>query len=86
MKKYRRGRKVMRGGADTVTYNKLNEQLIQDGALDQFLQTMRKQSFEQFKRVGDGAESVDIRPIYESFFKDTGTKAEISLLTLLNQV
>jgi hypothetical protein len=85
MKKVRRGRKVMRGGADTVRYDLLKTTLENDKAMESFLKTMAISSWDEFQRVGDGSEIVNIKKIYDTFFKDTDSPAVKTFLDLLSR-
>jgi hypothetical protein len=81
----KKSRKVMRGGADTVRYDLLKTTLERDNAMSGFLDTMKIPSWDEFQRVGKGKDTVNIKNIYDAFFKDTNSPVEITLLDLLSR-
>ncbi len=52
VKKVRRGRKVMRGGGDIVTFDDLEKKLNEKGAMEPFLRLLGFGDFNEFKNHG----------------------------------
>ena len=60
VKKVRRGRKVMRGGGDIVTFDELETKLTEKGAMDPFLRLFSVGDFGEFKEYVDNAYKVKV--------------------------
>jgi hypothetical protein len=83
VKKVRRGRKVMRGGGEIVTFDELEKKLIEKGAMDPFLRLFSVGDFGEFKEYVDNEykvkvnddvqyeeDKINIKKIIDDYFSD----------------